>query len=102
MAEDVTYEAYNYRKGMIISHGKLAGLPEFCEIIQMIILQEKPLFVVRWLDAWYTEHYRAYILTTSARGILLLEHHSLTDLYPLADYMIQGRRLVVPKRYIHV
>ncbi|KAK0130576.1 hypothetical protein N1851_035191 [Merluccius polli] len=24
MAEDVTYEAYNYRKGMIISHGELA------------------------------------------------------------------------------
>lgn len=102
MAENVTYEAYNYRKGMIISHGELAGLPEFCEIIQMIILQEKPLFVVRQLDAWYTEHYRAFILTTSARQILLLEHHSLNDPYPLADYTIQGRRLVVPKRYIHV
>lgn len=83
---------------MIISHGEM---PEFCEIIHMIIIQEKPLFVVRLLDAWYTEHYTAYILTTSARGIQLLEHHSLTDPYPLADYTILGRRLVL-KRYIHV
>lgn len=61
-----------------------------------------PIDVVRQLDVWYKEHYRAFILTTSAREILLLEHHSLNDPYPLADYTIQGRRLVVPKRCIHV
>jgi hypothetical protein len=91
------------RESMVIAHGELSGLPEFGEIIQIIVLQDKPLFTVRRLDAWYTEHYRGYILIpSSTKTIELLEHHNLTDPYPLVQYAFGGRRMVIPKRYIHV
>lgn len=104
MTKDITYEGFNYRDGMIIANGELAGMPEFGEIIQMIVLQEKPVFIIRKLDAWYTEHFRAFILMTSSStmDIELVEHHNLKDPYPLACYTVGGRRMVVPKRYIHV
>lgn len=46
LAKSVTFKGYNYRNGMLVPHGSLAGLPEFNEIIQMIILKEMLLFVV--------------------------------------------------------
>ncbi len=88
---------------MVIAHGECSGLPEFGEIVQIIVLQDKPLFIVRRLDAWYTEHYRAYVLVQSSdKKIELLEHRDLTDPYPLVQYTIGGRRMVALKRYIHV
>lgn len=38
---------------MILAHGSLAGLPEFVEIIQMIVVKDNLLFIVRKLSAWY-------------------------------------------------
>ena len=43
---------------MIVAHGSLAGLPEVTEIIHMIVVRHKLLFIVRKLSAWYREHYR--------------------------------------------
>lgn len=88
---------------MVIAHGECSEISEFGEIVQIIVLQDKPLFIVRRLDAWYTEHYRAYVLVQSSdKKIELLEHHDLTDPYPLVQYTIGGRRMVALKRYIHV
>lgn len=69
---------------MVVAHGQCSGLPEFGEIVQMIVLQDKPLLMVRRLDACCTEHYRVYVLVQSYdKKIDLLEHHDLTDPYPL-------------------
>lgn len=103
LAKEVTFKGFTYRESMVIAHGECSGLPEFGEIVQIIVLQDKPLFIVRRLDAWYTEHYRAYVLVQSSdKKIELLEHHDLTDPYPLVQYTIGGRRMVALKRYIHV
>ncbi len=73
---------------MVIAHGECSGLPEFGEIVQIIVLQDKPLFIVRRLDAWYTEHYRAYVLVQSSdKKIELLEHH---DLRPISTCSVHN------------
>ncbi|KAK0144205.1 hypothetical protein N1851_017432 [Merluccius polli] len=103
LAKNVSYNGFNYRIGMVVAHGSLAGLPEFCEIVHMIVLQETLIFIVKKLDAWYLEHYRSYALVMSTtRQLRLVEAHELTDSYPLAHYMVGGRRLISLKRYIHV
>lgn len=102
LAKNVSYNGFNYRIGMVVAHGSLAGLPEFCEIVHMIVQQEKIIFIVKKLDAWYLEHYRVYDLVLPAtRELKLAGLHELTDPYPLAHYMIGGRRLISLKRYKH-
>ncbi|KAL6476470.1 hypothetical protein MHYP_G00149690 [Metynnis hypsauchen] len=64
LAKSATYNGLTYRTGMILAHGSLAGLPEFTEIIQMIVVKDMVLFIVKKLSAWYREHYRAYELKT--------------------------------------
>lgn len=87
---------------MVLTLGSLAGLPEFCEIVHMIVEQETLFFIVKNLDAWYLEHYRAYDLVTSTTTVLnLVGLDELTDHYPLNYYMVDGRRLISLKRYIH-
>lgn len=54
------------------------------------------------LDAWYLGHYRAYDLVIYAtKQLQLVGVQELTDPYPLAHYMVGGRRIISLKRYIH-
>lgn len=62
---------------MILAYGSLAGQPEFAGIIQMIVVKDALLFIVRKLSTSYWEHYRAFVTTTD-----------LTDPYPLAEYIV--------------
>lgn len=103
LAKSVAYNGIIYKCGMILIHGSLGGLPEFGEIIQMVILQDKLIFILKKLSGWYMEHYRAYDLKTSpSKEVELVEPQELHDTYPLADYNIRGMRLVTLKRYVHV
>ena len=103
LAKSVAYNGLIYKCGMILIHGSLGGLPEFAEIIQMVILQDKLIFIVKKLSGWYMEHYRAYDLKTSpSKEVELGEPQELHDTCPLADYKIRGMRLVTLKRYVHV
>lgn len=47
LAKNVSYNGYNYRTGMVVAHGSLAGLPEFFEIVHMIVLQETLIFIIK-------------------------------------------------------
>lgn len=47
LAKSVAYNGLNYKCGMILIHGSLGGLPEFSEIIQLVILQDKLIFIDR-------------------------------------------------------
>lgn len=58
LTKSASYNGLNYRCGMILVHGSLGGLSTFIEIIQMVILEDQLLFLVRKLDGWYIEHYR--------------------------------------------
>lgn len=102
LSKNVTYNGLNYKTGMILAHGSLAGLPEFCEIVQMVVVLDGLCFIVRKLKAWYFEHYRSFILEKSLNSeVLLVEPHELRHVYPLADYCVSGMHLTTVKRYIH-
>lgn len=103
LTNNVTRDGLNYKIGMILPHVSLAGLPEFTEIIQMVVQEDKLLFIVRKPCAWYQELFRAYqqkVCLTNA--IDVLETTDLTDSYPLVDYRVGGKPFVVLKRYIHI
>lgn len=103
LAKSVAYNGLNYKCGMILIHGSLRGLPQFSEIIQMVILQDKLIIIVKKLSGWYMEHYRAYDLKTSpSKEVELVDPQELHDTYSLADYKIGGMRLVTLKTCVHV
>lgn len=89
LSKSVVYDGFSYKCGMIFIHGSLGGQPEFGEIIQIVILQEKPIFIVKELSGWCMEHYRAYDLKIpSSKEVELVEPQELSDTYQLADYKI--------------
>ncbi|XP_026114794.1 uncharacterized protein LOC113093153 isoform X1 [Carassius auratus] len=103
LTENVIYNGFNYRLGMILSYGSIEGIPAFTEIIQMVVLKNELAFVVRKLSSWYIEHFRAFQLETSpSKEIEVLEPSQLTDPYPLVDYTVGAMRLITLKRYIHI
>lgn len=103
LANNVTHNGLNYKRGMILIHGSVGGLPDFCEIIQMVTMEQRLIFIVKRLSGWYIEHYRAYKLKTSpVKEVDLIEPQELQDIYPLADYRVGGMRLVTLKRYVHL
>lgn len=100
LSKNVTYNSLNYKTGMILAHGSLAGLPEFCKIVQMVVVQDRLCFIVRKQKAWYFEHYRSYVLDNSFNAeVSLVEPHELSDVYPLADYCVSGMCLTTLRRY---
>lgn len=72
---------------MILAHGSLAGIPEFNEIMHMLVLKNNLFFIVRKLNAWHWEHFKAFELEVT-KDILLLATDELTDPYPLVDYIV--------------
>lgn len=81
----------------------LCALQNVQDLCKWLCLQDKPLFIVRRLDAWYAEHYRVLVMVQSSdKRRKLLAHYDLTDPYPLAQYTAGGRRMVALMRYTHV
>lgn len=88
---------------MIIAHGSTSGLPDFGEILQIYIVQERLCFMVRRLSGWCKEHFRAFELNACpVRDIILVELGELADDYPLADYFVRPLRMVTLKRHISI
>lgn len=86
---------------MIVAHGSTSGLPDFGEILQICIVQERLCFMVRRLYGWYREHFRAFELSP-ARETVVVELGELADDYPLADYFVGPLRMVTLKRHIDI
>lgn len=101
LAQNVFVDGINYRNGMIIAHGSVGGLPHFAEIVQMCVLKDRLAFIVKKLNSWYREHYRAFELDPSPKDVSLIELSELADRYPLSDYKVGALRMVTLKRYIH-
>lgn len=101
LAQSVTLNGNNYKKGMIVVHGTCGGLPEFSEIIQLCIFKDQLSLIIKKLGSWYREHYRAYELHPT-REIVLIQVKELADPCPLADYKVGSLRMVTLKRFVHV
>jgi len=99
----VTSNGVNFKKGMLVVHGSTSGLPDFGEILQVYIVNDKPCFIVKRLYGWYREHFRAFELTTClAFETLLIRLDELADDYPLADYFVGPTQMVTLKRFINL
>lgn len=49
----------DYCVGMLLPFGSTGGLSDFGEIVQIIIVHESPVFVLKLLSGWYHEHLRS-------------------------------------------
>lgn len=100
LANSVSINGIEYKKGMIVVHGSCGGLPEFSEIIQLCILKGALSLIVKKFSAWYWEHFRAYELEPT-RLVALVGWKDLADHYPLADYKVGSKRMVTLKRFLY-
>lgn len=101
IANTVSYSGTSYTTGMILAHGSTGGLPDFVELIQMVVINGKVGFIVKCLNAWYSEHFRSFELENT-RSVKVIESCDLSDIIPLAAYTVAGKRMVTLKHYIHV
>lgn len=93
------FQGTSYSTGMMLVYGCTGGLPDFAEIVQIIIVHDHLVFVVKLQGAWYCEHLICFKLG-STNLVKVIEQSQLTDLYPLATYTLEGARMVSLKHHI--
>jgi len=101
VANTVTCHGTTYSVGMILPYGSTGGLPDFVELNLILIVHGQPVFAVKCLLSWYSEHLRAFELE-STRQVTICEQLELTDSYPLAAYTVEQKRFVTLKRHIPI
>jgi len=99
MTNKVTILGTAYNVGMLVPFGSTGGLPDFGEILQIIIVNETPVFVLKLLSGWYCEHLRSFKVEPT-RKTEVLRHSELKDTYPLAAYNTVDGRMVSLKHLI--
>lgn len=102
LTQRASFYGTGYAVGMILTVGSSDGLPAFVEIVQILIEQNGLNFIAKKWKSWYTEHLRSYELTSCQTELILVEHSELADYYPLAAYMVHGKRMVTLKRYVSI
>lgn len=80
-ANNVCFLGTNYAVGMLVCCGSTAGLPDFAEVLQIMLICGKLTFFVRRQNTWYNEHLRNYELDNTG-CVQLLEQRDLTDFHP--------------------
>lgn len=85
MTNKVTILGTDYCVGMLLPFKSTGGLPDFGEILQIMIVHESPVFVLKLLSGWYHEHLRSFKVEPTGE-IEVLQHSELKDAYPLAAY----------------
>ncbi|KAF3844268.1 hypothetical protein F7725_013609 [Dissostichus mawsoni] len=93
LANVVIHHGTKYAAGMVLPYGSTGGLPDFVEISQIVIVDNNLSFIVKFLNSWYDEHFRAFMLDHSGK-MTLLQHSELGDTYPLAAYFVEGKRMM--------
>lgn len=99
IANSVNCSGTTYAAAMVVCHGSTAGLPDFAEVLQIVIVHKKPVFVIRLKMTWYNEHLRCCELDNTSKN-QVIEQKDLPDFYPLAAYTQAARCLVTLKQYI--
>lgn len=83
----------------MLMFGSTGGLPDFAEILQIIIVRDSLAFVLKLQSAWYSVHFRCFKLESTSI-VKVIEQSRLTDVYPLATYAVEGVRMVSLKHHI--
>lgn len=98
-APDVHLHGIHFSEGMILSSGQCSGLPEFFRILRVLVNANKVSFICKRLASWYIEHYRCYEVSETS-AIEILEPEDLNDHQPLTSYTVQGKSMIVLKRFL--
>lgn len=96
----VCIDGINYSPDMVLSAGATSCLPDFRQIVKIVIINTEILFVCKQQTAWYIEHLRSYELCSHVSEITVTKLFELNDPFPLSPYKIQGRTFVTAKHYI--
>ena len=94
-----TLHGTKYAAGMVLPYGSTGGIPDFVMISQIVIVDGSVSFIVKMLNSWYDEHFRAFMLDHSGK-MTLVQHSELGDTYPLTAYFVGGKLMVTLKRHI--
>lgn len=90
-----------YKKGMFISKGHTGCLPDFSQIVKIVLVYNKAVFVVQPYSAWFLEHMRCYELVRNpAAALQLVETQEMNGHHPLSGYTVGGRLCVVPRTFL--
>lgn len=98
MTNKVNILGTDYNIGML-PFGSTGGLPDFGEILQIIIVHDTPVFVLKLMSGWYHEHLRSFKVESTGQ-LEVLQHSELKDSYPLAAYNTAHGRMVSLKHFI--
>ena len=101
IAKSVCYRGTKYTSGMILANGSIGGLPDFGELIQIVVVKGSVGFIVKGLTAWSVEHLRSYVLEKNG-PVKVIEPAELSDMFPLISYIFGGTSIMTLKRSIYV
>jgi len=99
LTNKVEFQGTSYAVGMMLVYGSTGGLPDLAEILQIIVVHDSLVFVVKLQSAWYCEHFRCFKLESTGT-VKVIAQSQLPDIYPLASYALEGNRMVSLKHYI--
>ena len=88
----------DYVVGMVLSVGQEGGLPNYCRIEQVLLVNSSVVFLCQEHKSHYIEHLRSYELFP--KNLAVHTPTELNDKTPLCAYNIDGRLLLTPKRFI--
>lgn len=99
-ATSVIIDGVKYASDMLLSVGSCAGLPEFRQIQQVLVVNTNVVFICKHMFAWYHEHLRSYEVCKSSSSLVVTKLEDLNDIVPLSAYRVKGQLFVTLKRYI--
>lgn len=101
VATSVCIDGSKYSADMVISVGSCSGLPDFRQIVKIVVINTDVIFVCRLMTSWYNEHLRAYELCSSHLSTFSVTQLSdLNDVFPLSLYRVGDKQLVTLKCHI--
>ena len=97
--DKVNISGTDYSVGMLLPFGS-TGLPDFGEILQLIIVHKSPVFALKLLSRWYHVHLRSFKLEPTGE-LEVLQHSEMKDSYPLAACNTAHGRMVLNTSFAH-
>lgn len=90
-----------YVKGMFVSFGSTSGLPDFCQVLYIVIVDNKAFVVLQPFSGCYLDHYRCYeVCSAEDSQLVVVDPAELNHYVPLPAYVVQGRLLISPKAFL--
>ena len=90
-----------YKAEMFVSFGSTHGLPDFCKIVHVLLVCNKPFFVLEPFTASFLDHMRCYqVHRKDPVQLTIAAPDELNHYCPLAAYTVQERLLISPKAFL--